>query len=112
MATEFGGETRVLVAHFDVVAVVLLLSVAVAVSKDDVGQITLAALSGHIHCSLQPVAAPVTQVRSGCQKGLDVTSGEYWRVDVVVEGNDVSISVVCEIPTVTTSTWAVRLLKL
>ena len=51
LATEFGGETRVLVAHFDVVAVVLLLSVAVAVSKDYVGQIALTA-AGLIQGSL------------------------------------------------------------
>ncbi len=112
LATELGGETRVLVADFDVVAVVLFLAVSIAVSKDDVGQITLAALPGHIHRSLQPVSAAVTQVGPGCQKGLDVTSGEYWRVDVVVEGDDVSISVSGEISTVTASAWTMRLLKL
>ncbi len=64
-----------LVAHFDVAGVVLLLVVDVAESKDDVGQITLAAV-GLIQGGLQLVAAAVIQGRALRQKGLILTSGE------------------------------------
>ncbi len=111
MATEFGGETRVLVADFDVVGVVLLLAVDVAESENNVGQVTLTTISRQIQCSVQPVAAAVTQIGPGCQQGLNVTSGVWWGVNVVIEGDDIGISVSGKIPAVTARAWEMQLIN-